>query len=41
VNQKKFEQYIPGYVKGDKQIITFSCGEQKLKGLWVSFGVKS
>jgi hypothetical protein len=41
VNQKKFEQYIPGYVKGEKQIISFPCGEQKIKGLRVSFTVKS
>lgn len=41
INSKKFEQYIPGYIKGDKQLISFSCGQQKIKGLWVTFAVKS
>jgi hypothetical protein len=41
VNQKKFEQYIPGYSKGEREIISFSCGDAKVKWFWVSFGVKS
>lgn len=41
VNLKKFEQYVPWYVRGSREIKKFNCGEQKISWLWVTFSVKS
>jgi hypothetical protein len=41
VNMKKIAQYVPGYSKGERELIVFSCKEEKVKGLRVTFSVKS
>jgi hypothetical protein len=38
---KKIAQYVPGYSKGERELMVFSCKEEKVKGLWVTFSVKS
>jgi hypothetical protein len=41
VNMKKIALYVPGYSKGERELMVFSCKDEKVKGLRVTFSVKS
>ena len=40
VNTNKLNSYIQGYTTGVKDIVSFTCGEEKIQGILVNFTVQ-
>ncbi|USN54320.1 MAG: hypothetical protein H6765_07255 [Candidatus Peribacteria bacterium] len=40
-NTNKLKSFLVGYQAGDKQLISFDCGETSIKGIYVSFSIEN
>ena len=39
VNARLLQQQVAGFVLGTQQFITFSCGDEEIKGMYITFEI--